>query len=74
MVNFFKRSSINIQKKDEEKKKDILDTKFYLGQEVKEEDTTSLEADVAMTKEIVEEEKAFRRGVLSVRDLIDPKY
>ena len=28
--------------------------------------------DIEMTKELIEEEQAFRRGVLSVRDLISP--
>jgi type IV secretory pathway VirB4 component len=32
----------------------------------------SIEADPELTKEIIEEEKAFRRGVLTVRDIIAP--
>lgn len=32
----------------------------------------SIEADPVLTKEIIEEEKAFRRGVLTVRDIISP--
>jgi type IV secretory pathway VirB4 component len=31
-----------------------------------------LEADPSLTREVIEEEKAFRRGVLSVRDIIAP--
>jgi conjugal transfer ATP-binding protein TraC len=31
-----------------------------------------IEADLELTKEIIEEEKAFRQGVLSVRDIISP--
>jgi len=31
-----------------------------------------IEANPVLTREVIEEEKAFRRGVLSVRDIIAP--
>ncbi len=35
-------------------------------------DTPPIEANPELTREVVEEEKAFRRGILSVRDIIAP--
>src|SRR5680860_492453 len=34
--------------------------------------TPTIEADPVLTREVIEEEKAFRRGVLSVKDIIAP--
>ena len=38
----------------------------------KKSDVASIESDPLLTREIIEEEKAFRKGVLSVRDIIAP--
>ena len=38
----------------------------------KKSDEVAIEKDPQLTREIIEEEKAFRRGVLSVRDIIAP--
>jgi len=35
-------------------------------------DAPLIEADPVLTREVIEEEKAFRRGILSVRDIISP--
>ncbi len=54
---------VNFQKKFNKKQK----------QEEKEQDKfTMVETDPQQAKEIITEEKVFRKGVLSVRDLISP--
>ena len=55
--------------KDDQKNKITLNTPVTLrpkgaGPEI--------EANPELTREVIEEEKAFRRGVLSVRDIIAP--
>lgn len=54
---------------NEDKQKIGLNTKISLSPQGQER---PIEADPVLTKEIVEEEKAFRRGVLTVRDIISP--
>ena len=54
---------------NEDKQKIDLNTKISLSPQGQ---GRSIEADPVLTKEIVEEEKAFRRGVLTVRDIISP--
>lgn len=54
---------------NEDKQKIDLNTKISLSPQDR---GRSIEADPVLTKEIVEEEKAFRRGVLTVRDIISP--
>ncbi|MBU2052629.1 MAG: ATP-binding protein [Nanoarchaeota archaeon] len=39
---------------------------------IEQQKDTQIEEDVELTKEIVKEEKAFRRGVVSIKDLIAP--
>ncbi len=57
---------INFNKNDD-KQKITLNTPISLkGKE------RSIESDPELTREIIEEEKAFRRGVLTVRDIISP--
>ena len=55
--------------KDKEKQKITLNTPIGLSAKNKER---SIESDPELTREIIEEEKAFRRGVLTVRDIISP--
>ncbi len=55
--------------KDEDKQKITLNTPIGLAAKNKER---SIESDPELTREIIEEEKAFRRGVLTVRDIISP--
>jgi type IV secretory pathway VirB4 component len=55
--------------RDDDKQKITLNTPISLSSKPKEK---SIEADPEMTREIIEEEKAFRRGVLTVRDIISP--
>lgn len=54
---------------NEDKQKIGLNTKISLSPPGQ---GRSIEADPVLTREIVEEEKAFRRGVLTVRDIISP--
>lgn len=65
MINFNQASLENESK--QQRKKNIL-----LQEAEKVKPKGSIEADVELTKEIVEEEIAYRRGILSVRDLISP--
>jgi len=59
--------------KEEEKRKIGFNTKLSdLGRNPGEVAVPSIESDPQEAKNIIEEEKAFRRGVLSVRDLISP--
>lgn len=60
MVNFNKEENPN---------KITLQSKVSLGARPA---GTDIEADPNLTREVIEEEKAFRRGVLSVRDIIAP--
>lgn len=60
MINF---------KKSEDKRKIGLNTPITLKQKAPEQ---PIEADAGLTQEIIEEEKVFRRGVLTVRDIISP--
>ncbi len=62
MIDFKKKKKISDDKKD--KKASLLDKELARAG-IKEED-------FEFTKDLIEEEKAFRRGVLSVRDLISP--
>ncbi len=55
--------------KNEDKQKLTLNTPIGLAAKNKER---SIESDPELTREIIEEEKAFRRGVLTVRDIISP--
>jgi len=55
--------------KNNDKQKVTLNTPITLRPQSKEK---AIEADPEMTREIIEEEKAFRRGVLTVRDIISP--
>ncbi len=55
--------------KNEDKQKLTLNTPINLAVKNKEQ---SIESDPELTREIIEEEKAFRRGVLTVRDIISP--
>lgn len=55
--------------KNEDKQKLTLNTPISLAAKNKER---SIESDPELTREIIEEEKAFRRGVLTVRDIISP--
>ncbi|MGE5425863.1 MAG: VirB4-like conjugal transfer ATPase, CD1110 family [Bacillota bacterium] len=55
--------------KNEDKQKIGLNTPITLASKGKEK---PIEADPRLTREIIEEEKAFRRGVLTVRDIISP--
>lgn len=57
---------INFNKNDD-KQKITLNTQISLKSKEK-----SIESDPELTREIIEEEKAFRRGVLTVRDIISP--
>ncbi len=59
---------INFNKNDD-KNKITLNTPIAFAPKLKEQ---SIEADPELTREIIEEEKAFRRGVLTVRDIISP--
>ena len=59
---------INFNKNDD-KQKMTLNTPISLSPRLKE---PVIENDPEMTREIIEEEKAFRRGVLTVRDIISP--
>lgn len=43
-----------------------------LNEPIGKKQETPIEADLELTKEIIEEEKAFRQGVLTVRDIISP--
>ncbi|MDD3285798.1 MAG: ATP-binding protein [Patescibacteria group bacterium] len=54
---------------NEDKQKIGLNTKISLSPQGQ---GRPIEADPVLTKEIIEEEKAFRRGVLTVRDIISP--
>ncbi len=60
MVNF---------NQDENPNKITLQSKISLSGK---NDTPAIEADPKLTREVIEEEKAFRRGILSVRDIIAP--
>ena len=60
MVNF---------NQDENPNKITLQSKISLGGK---NDAPIIEADPKLTREVIEEEKAFRRGILSVRDIIAP--
>lgn len=53
--------------KDAAKQKELAEKK-----EAATKSKQQIEVDVKLTREIIEEEKAFRRGVLSVKDLIAP--
>jgi len=55
--------------KDEQKNKITLNTPVTLGRKSL---GPEIETNPELTREIIEEEKAFRRGVLSVRDIIAP--
>jgi len=55
--------------RDKDKQKISLNTPISLSSKPKEK---AIEADPDLTREIIEEEKAFRRGVLTVRDIISP--
>lgn len=55
--------------KDDDKQKMTLNTPISLTPRSK---GNVIENDPEMTREIIEEEKAFRRGVLTVRDIISP--
>jgi conjugal transfer ATP-binding protein TraC len=63
MIDFKKKKKISDDNK-KDKKKSLLDKELARAG-IKEEDFDS-------TKELIEEEKAFSRGVLSIRDLISP--
>ena len=60
MVNF---------NQDENPNKITLQSKISLGGK---NDAPIIEVDPKLTREVIEEEKAFRRGILSVRDIIAP--
>ncbi|MFZ4648754.1 MAG: VirB4-like conjugal transfer ATPase, CD1110 family [Patescibacteria group bacterium] len=66
MINFKNNSQLS---DNSDQKPDILDRIIDQSQRSK---PTNLESDPKLTKEIIEEEKAFRLGILSVRDLISP--
>jgi type IV secretory pathway VirB4 component len=66
MINFKNNNQLS---EDSSKKPDVLDRIIDQGQR---RTTDSLESDPKLTREIIEEEKAFRLGILSVRDLISP--
>ncbi len=55
--------------KDEQKKKITLNTKIGPGANAT---RPLIEADPILTREVIEEEKAYRRGILNVRDIIAP--
>jgi len=55
----------------EDKEKITLNTPINLSSRNKDKGA-QIEADPELTREIIEEEKAFRRGVLTVRDIISP--
>jgi len=55
--------------KEKEEKKITLQTPVTLKPQKTEPE---IEADPELTREVIEEEKAFRKGVLSVRDIIAP--
>ncbi len=59
MINFNRKKRVN--------KINLNDT---IGASKKQE--IPIEADLELTREIIEEEKAFRQGVLTVRDIISP--
>ncbi|MDD2354314.1 MAG: ATP-binding protein [Patescibacteria group bacterium] len=59
---------INFNKQEEEKKIS-LNSKVGFG---KQSTPVNIESDAEMTREIIEEEKALRRGILSVKDIIAP--
>ena len=61
MIDLKKQETSSTSKK---KRKSIIEEEL-LRVGIKDED-------IEMTKELIEEEQAFRRGVLSVRDLISP--
>jgi type IV secretory pathway VirB4 component len=64
MIDFTKA---NLDEDPKKKKKNVL---LEEAEKVKPKD--SIESNVELTKEIIEEEIAYRRGILSVRDLISP--
>lgn len=66
MINFKNNNQLS---ENSSKKPDVLDRIIDQGQR---RTTDSLESDPKLTREIIEEEKAFRLGILSVRDLISP--
>lgn len=70
MINF-KRSAEEDAAKQKEKSKSPSAAGALLREADKFKPNT-IEADINLTKEIIEEEIAYRRGILSVRDLISP--
>jgi len=60
---------INFKKAEDQPNKLTLNSPVSLRPQAKE---APLELNPELTKEIIEEEKAFRRGVVSVRDIISP--
>ncbi len=54
------------------KKKPAKKIKLHETIGVSKKQEKPIEADLELTKEIIEEEKAFRQGVLTVRDIISP--
>jgi len=60
MINF---------KQDEQQNKITLNTKIGPGSR---SNKPQIESDPNLTREIIEEEKAYRRGILNVRDIIAP--
>ncbi len=56
--------------REEDKNKITLNTPITLSGKQNQE--LNIEADPSLTREVIEEEKAFRRGILSVKDIIAP--
>jgi len=66
MINFKNNSQLGEEQK---KRPDVLDRIIDQGRKPGQKD---IESDPRLAREIIEEEKAFRLGILSVRDLISP--
>ena len=66
MINFKNNNQLGEEQK---RRPDVLDRIIDQGRKT---DQRNIENDPRLAREIIEEEKAFRLGILSVRDLISP--
>lgn len=66
MINFKNNNQL---REEQQKRPDVLDRIIDQGRKPGQR---NIESDPSLAREIIEEEKAFRLGILSVRDLISP--
>lgn len=66
MINFKNNNQL---REEQQKRPDVLDRIIDHGRKPSQRD---IESDPRLAREVIEEEKAFRLGILSVRDLISP--